>query len=150
MAERIATMSDCYSNTGPRVEEILVPNMYGTHIWKFKQSVIMSSCQPANEYTFTVRSYDMYNVQSERMISASLANNVYTEFFCKQSKLEQPESLRSEIPPAAPWLPILVIHTRSPSQNKTMSKLQILKNCQKCKSYIFARNFTCATPSKLA
>ena len=29
------------------------------------------------------------------------------------SYLEQLESLRSEIPPAAPWLPILVIHIRS-------------------------------------
>ena len=28
-------------------------------------------------------------------------------------KLEQLERLRSEIPPAAPWLPILVIHYRS-------------------------------------
>ena len=28
-------------------------------------------------------------------------------------KLEQLERLRSQIPPAAPWLPILVIHIRS-------------------------------------
>ena len=28
-------------------------------------------------------------------------------------KLEQLERLRFEIPPAAPWLPILVIHIRS-------------------------------------
>ena len=28
-------------------------------------------------------------------------------------KLEQLEHLRSQIPPAAPWLPILVIHIRS-------------------------------------
>ena len=28
-------------------------------------------------------------------------------------KLEQLQRLRSEIPPAAPWLPILVIHIRS-------------------------------------
>ena len=31
----------------------------------------------------------------------------------RQVKLEQLERLRSEIPPAAPWLPILVIHIRS-------------------------------------
>ena len=31
----------------------------------------------------------------------------------KQNILEQLERLRSEIPPAAPWLPILVIHIRS-------------------------------------
>ena len=30
-----------------------------------------------------------------------------------REKLEQLERLRSEIPPAAPWLPILVIHIRS-------------------------------------
>ena len=42
------------------------------------------------------------------------------------------EGLRSEIPPAAPWLPILVIHIRSQVKtNKTKSKLQILKNWQK-------------------
>ena len=44
----------------------------------------------------------------------------------KWIKLEQLERLRSELPPAAPWLPILVIHIRSQSQtNKTKSKLQI-------------------------
>ena len=35
--------------------------------------------------------------------------NIYSN----QQKLEQLEHLRSEIPPAAPWLPILVIHIRS-------------------------------------
>ena len=33
-------------------------------------------------------------------------------------KLEQLERLRSEIPPAAPWLPILVIHIRSQVQRR--------------------------------
>ena len=47
----------------------------------------------------------------------------------KKIKLEQLERLHSEIPPAAPWLSILVIHITS--QTKTKSKLQILKNCQK-------------------
>ena len=52
-------------------------------------------------------------------------------------KLEQLECLHSEIPPAAPWLPILVIHIRSQvkrrwSQSykfKKMPKIQILKFC---------------------
>ena len=35
-----------------------------------------------------------------------------------QNKLEQLERLRSEIPPAAPWLPILVIHIRSQVKKK--------------------------------
>ena len=30
-----------------------------------------------------------------------------------ETQLEQLERLRSEIPPAAPWLPTLGIHTRS-------------------------------------
>ena len=34
-------------------------------------------------------------------------------FTNKQYKLEQLERLRSEIPPTAPWLLILVIHIRS-------------------------------------
>ena len=51
-----------------------------------------------------------------------------------QSKIEQLERLRSEIPPTAPWLPILMIHIRSQvktRQNK--SKLQILKDYQNFK-----------------
>ena len=40
-------------------------------------------------------------------------------------KLEQLERLRSEIPPAAPWLPILVIHIRS--QVKTRQSHKFLK-----------------------
>ena len=54
-----------------------------------------------------------------------------------QNKLEQPECLHSENAPAAPWLPILLIHIRS--QNKTKSKLQIWKICQKFKSWNFAK-----------
>ena len=73
-------------------------------------------------------------------------------------KLEQLECLRSEIPPAPPWLSILLIHIRShiitsqsqswdtlrcpmiihtsdsyqiPYHNKSKSKLQIKKICQK-------------------
>ena len=54
-------------------------------------------------------------------------------------KLEQLERLRSEIPPTAPWLPILVIHirsqvktTQSQSYNfKKLPKLQIVKFCKK-------------------
>ena len=51
-------------------------------------------------------------------------------------KLEQLECLHSEIPPAAPWLPILVIHIRSQvktrqSQIYKLPKIQILKSCKK-------------------
>ena len=37
-----------------------------------------------------------------------------------------------------------------PNQNKTKSKLQILKNCQKFKFWNIARNFTRDTPSEVA
>ena len=65
---------------------------------------------------------------------------------CPQlNKLEQLERLRSETPPAAPWLPIQI-----PSENKAKSKLQILKNCQKFEFEISASNFTRDTPFKVA
>ena len=49
-----------------------------------------------------------------------------------QNQLEQLESLRSEIPPTAPWLPILVIHIRSQvktrqCQSYKFKKIQIFK-----------------------
>ena len=48
----------------------------------------------------------------------------------------------------------MITHTSGshqiPSQNKTKSKLQILKNCQKFKFWNFARNFTRDTPSEVA
>ena len=37
-----------------------------------------------------------------------------------------------------------------PSQNKTKSKLHILKNYQKFKFFNFAKNFTHDTPSEVA
>ena len=37
----------------------------------------------------------------------------YSQMNTKEPKLEQLECLRSEIPPATPWLPILVIRIRS-------------------------------------
>ena len=43
-------------------------------------------------------------------------------------ELEQLERLHSEIPPAAPWLPILVIHIRSQVKKR---QSQILKFCKK-------------------
>ena len=45
--------------------------------------------------------------------------------------LEQPESLHSEIPPDAPWLPILVIHIRSQvktTRSQSYKFLKIAKN----------------------
>ena len=54
-------------------------------------------------------------------------------YFLWQRQLEQLECLCSEIPPAAPWLPILVIHIRSQVKTRQKSKLQIFKNCPKYK-----------------
>ena len=57
-------------------------------------------------------------------------------------QLEQLERLRSEIPPPPPHpTPPQITHTSDShqvsSQNKTKSKLQILKNCQKFNSWNF-------------
>ena len=64
-----------------------------------------------------------------------------------QNKLEQLVRLRSEIPPVTPWLPILVIHTRSQvktRQNQSYKFKKIAKNGN------FAINFTHGTPSEVA
>ena len=49
---------------------------------------------------------------------------------------------------------LMITHTSGshqiPSQNKTKSKLQNLKNCQKFKFLNFASNFICDTPSEAA
>ena len=42
-------------------------------------------------------------------------------------KLEQLDRLRSEIPPAAPWLPILVIHIRSQVKTKQSQSYKFWK-----------------------
>ena len=41
-----------------------------------------------------------------------------------QNELEQLERLRSEIPPAASWLPILVIHMRSQAKTRQSYKVK--------------------------
>ena len=81
------------------------------------------------------------------------------EFNCKlynHSKTKQSKTRTTRTPafwdtPAAPWLPT---HTRDshhiPSQKKTKSNLQILKNCQNFKFLNFARNFARHTPSEFA
>ena len=60
-----------------------------------------------------------------------LAREICTEscfrMICSISKLEQLECLHSEICPATPWLPILVVHIRFQVKIKTKLKLQILK-----------------------
>ena len=65
-------------------------------------------------------------------------------------KLEQLERLRSEIPPAAPWLPILVIQIRSQVKRRQSLSYKFKKKCQKYKFFNFARNFTHNTPSEVA
>ena len=46
-------------------------------------------------------------------------------------KLEQLERLRSEIPPAAPWLPILGTQIRSKVKTRQGQSNKFLKHCQK-------------------
>ena len=62
-------------------------------------------------------------------------------------ELEQRERLRSEIPPAAPWLPILVIHIRSQVKTTQSQSYKFLKTA---KISNFARNFARDTPSEVA
>ena len=45
-------------------------------------------------------------------------------------ELEQPERLRSEIPPAAPWLPILVIHIRPQVKTRQSQSYKFKKNAK--------------------
>ena len=52
--------------------------------------------------------------------------------------------------PAAPWLPILVIHIRSQVKTRQSQSYKILKNCQKFKFWNFSRTFTCNTPFLVA
>ena len=47
------------------------------------------------------------------MVSQTLQTDWLLGFSVNNIKLEQLERLRSEIPPTAPWLPILVVHIRS-------------------------------------
>ena len=65
-------------------------------------------------------------------------------------KLEQLVRLRSKITPLRPMITQTSDSHQIPSQNKTKSKLQILKNCQKSKFWNFASNFTRYTPSEVA
>ena len=61
----------------------------------------------------------------------------------KNIQLEQLECLRPEIPSAAPWLPILVIHNFTSDPKSKQDKVKV-------KFWHFARNFTCDTPSQVA
>ena len=45
-------------------------------------------------------------------------------------KLEQLERLRSEIPPTAPWLPILVIHIRPQVKKRQSQSYKLKKNAK--------------------
>ena len=62
------------------------------------------------------------------------------------SELQQLERLRSEIPPAAPWLPILVIHIRSQvktthSQSYKFKKIAKTSNLKFCKELCTRHTF---------
>ena len=65
-------------------------------------------------------------------------------------KLEQLERLHSEIPPAAPWLPTVVIHIRSQVKTRQSQSYKFKKNCQKYKFWNFAKHITRDTPSEVA
>ena len=58
-------------------------------------------------------------------------------------KLEQLERLRSEIPPAAPWLPILVIHIRHQVKTRqTLHATHLLKLFDKMYKYEMDQTWT--------
>ena len=67
-----------------------------------------------------------------------------------KTKLEQLERLRSEIPPAAPWLPILVIHIRPRVKTRQSQSYEFKKIAKKFKFCNFAKNFPRDTPSEVA
>ena len=58
-----------------------------------------------------------------------------------QTKLEQLEHLRSEIPPAAPWLPILVIHIRSKVKTRQSLSYKFEKIAKYWNFKILHKNF---------
>ena len=78
--------------------------------------------------------------------------NSQTCLTIRDTRVEQLECLRSEIPSAAPWLPILVIHNFTSDHKSKQDKVKVtnFKNCQKFKFWHFARNFTGDTPSQVA
>ena len=59
------------------------------------------------------------------------------------NQLEQLERLHSEIPPTAPWLPILVVHIRSQVKNRQSQSYKFEKNCQKFKLYMRHTFWSC-------
>ena len=63
--------------------------------------------------------------------------------------LEQLERLRSEIPPAAPWLPILVIHIRPQVKTRQSQSYKSKKIAKNSNFLNFAKTFTCDTPSEV-
>ena len=77
----------------------------------------------------------------------SVSTLSFNQIRANKIKLEQLEHLHSEIPPAAPWLPILVIHIRFQVKTRQSSSYKFKKIA---KNLNFARNFTCDTPSEVA
>ena len=58
----------------------------------------------------------LYNTEAETtaaFLQKTFSNSLSSKKSHYLDQLEQLERLRSEIPSAAPWLPILVIHIRS-------------------------------------
>ena len=61
------------------------------------------------------------------MVVFSFLHPAISHFATNSHKLEQLERLRSEIPPAAPWLTILVIHIRSQVKTRQSQRYKFLK-----------------------
>ena len=67
-----------------------------------------------------------------------------------QFQLEQLERLHSEIPSAAPWLPVLMIRIRSKVKARQSQSYKYKKIAKKIKFWNFAIKFACDIPSKVA
>ena len=66
-----------------------------------------------------------------------------------QFKLEQLECLRSEIPPAAPWLHILMIHIRSQGKTRQKQGYKLKKIAKNANSAILQETLHVTHPLKL-
>ena len=64
-------------------------------------------------------------------------------------KKERLECLRSEIPPAAPWLPILVIHIRSQVKTRQSQSYKFKKNAKNSNFEILRETLHATHPMKL-
>ena len=103
--------------------------------------LVMNGCSWEIVNFFVTKNVSLQVVLTQNLRIHAKCSAIWSGFYISlcQTELEQLEHLRSEIPPATPWLPILVIHIRSQvktRQNqitnfKKLLKIQILKFCKK-------------------